>query len=150
MNIQTKDMCYVFTKAKPLMPNPVVVEPNTSVEENGSLKFTFSGNTGKPASKFKWTKYIGSTKYTISTTTTTTVTQEPNGCTFKGVSTITLRMTRTDNQAMIRCTVDSHDTLPISETDKLYQQTDKITVYCEYVHFNCIIYYHYGYPVYHT
>jgi len=150
MNIQTKCICFVFTKAKPLMPNPVVVEPNTFVEGNEGLKFTCSGNIGKPAGKFKWTKYIGSTGYPISTRATTTATQEPNGCTFKGVSTITLPMTRTDNQNIIRCTVDSHDALPTSETDKLFTQTDKITVYCEYVHFNCIIYYRYGYPVYHT
>ena len=92
------------------------------------MTFTCTGNVGKPAGRFKWTKYRGTTS-TVYNDTTTTPEEMPGTCTFNGTSMLTIKLEAEDNNAVIKCEVEQE----LATIDMHRQsQPDNLVVYCKF------------------
>jgi hypothetical protein len=91
------------------------------------VTFTCTGNVGKPAGKFKWTKYRGTTQ-TLYNGATTTAVEMPGTCTFNGTSMLTIKLEAEDNNAVVKCEVEQE-----LATSEMYRQSqpDDLVVYCK-------------------
>jgi hypothetical protein len=97
---------YLSHIGKPAIPDNVPTWiPESGIEEGTNVTFTCTGNVGKPAGKFKWTKYRG-TMSTVYNDATTTVVEMPGTCTVNGTSKLTIKLEAEDNNAVIRCEVE--------------------------------------------
>ena len=116
----------IVVKGKPAKPDNVPTWiPQSGIEEGTNVTFTCTGNVGKPAGKFKWTKYRGSTP-TVYNDATTTAVEMPGTCTFNGTSMLTIKLEAEDNNAVIRCKVEQE-----LATSDMYteSQPDNLVVY---------------------
>jgi hypothetical protein len=102
--------------------------PESGIEEGTAVTFTCTGNVGKPAGRFKWTKYTGSTP-TFYNDATTTAVKMHGTCTFNGTSMLTIKLAAEDNNAVIRCEVEQE-----LATSDMYRQSqpDILVVYCKF------------------
>ena len=92
------------------------------------MTFTCTGNVGKPAGKFKWTKYRGDIP-TFYNDAITTAVKMPGTCTFHGTSMLTIKLEAEDNNAVIKCEVVQE----LATTDMYRQsQPDDLVVYCKF------------------
>ena len=122
-------MVYLSHIGKPAIPDNVPTWiPESGIEEGTDVNFTCTGNVGKPAGKFEWTKYRGTTP-TIYNGTTTTAVEMPDTCTLNGTSILTIKLEAEDNKAVIRCKVDQE-----LATSDMYSQSqpDSLVVYCKF------------------
>jgi hypothetical protein len=120
---------YLSRIGKPAIPDKVPTwTPESGIEEGTDVTFTCTGNVGKPAGKFKWTKYRGSTP-TVYNDATTTAVKMPGTCTFNGTSMLTIKLEAEDNNAVIRCEVEQE-----LATSDMYteSQPDDLVVYCKF------------------
>ena len=103
------------------------------------MTFTCTGNVGKPAGKFKWTKYRGAIP-TFYNDAITTAVKMPGTCTFHGTSMLTIKLEAEDNNAVIRCEVEQE----LATTDMYREsQPDDLVVYCKFsVKYHSINSYH--------
>ncbi|CAG2251539.1 unnamed protein product [Mytilus edulis] len=105
---------------------------SAGIEEGNNVVFTCTGNVGKPQGKFRWVRYRrNSDDVTVQETPyeseITTAAPMPGTCTYNGTSSLTLKMTQIDNNAVFRCQVVYQDVTQGS----LYKQTFPINVYCK-------------------
>ena len=124
-------MIYLSHIGKPAKPDNVPTWiPQSGIEEGTNVTFTCTGNVGKPAGKFKWTKYRGSTP-TVYNDATTTAVEMPGTCTFNSTSMLTIKLEAEDNNAVIRCEVEQEQGLATSD---MYteSQPDNLVVYCKF------------------
>ena len=122
-------MIYLSHIGKPAKPDNVPTWiPQSGIEEGTNVTFTCTGNVGKPAGKFKWTKYRGSTP-TFYNDATTTAVEMPGNCTFNGTSMLTIKLEAEDNNAVIRCEVEQELATPDMYTES---QPDNLVVYCKF------------------
>jgi len=120
---------YLSHIGKPAIPDNVPTWiPESGIEEGTDVTFTCTGNVGKPAGKFKWTKYRGTTP-TIYNGTTTTAVEMPGTCTLNGTSMLTIKLEAEDNKAVIKCEVDQE--LATSDMHR-QSQPDSLVVYCKF------------------
>jgi hypothetical protein len=120
---------YLSRIGKPAIPDNVPTwTPESGIEEGTNVTFTCTGNVGKPAGKFKWTKYRGATS-TVYNGTMTTAVKMPGTCTFNGTSVLTIKLEAEDNKAVIRCEVKQE-----LATSDMYResQADNLVVYCKF------------------
>ena len=133
-------MVYLSLIGKPARPDNVPTRiPQSGIEEGTDVTFTCTGNVGKPAGKFKWTKYRGTTP-TVYNDATTTAVKMPGTCTFNGTSMLTLKLEAEDNNAVIKCEVEQE-----LATSEMYRQSqpDDLVVYCKFnVKYHTINSYH--------
>jgi hypothetical protein len=101
--------------------------PSSEIEGGTEVTFTCTGNVGKPAGKFKWTKYRGTTQ-TLYNGATTTAVEMPGTCTFNGTSMLTIKLEAEDNNAVVKCEVEQE-----LATSEMYRQSqpDDLVVYCK-------------------
>lgn len=94
------------------------------VTEGDNITFICTGNVGKQPGRFFWQKFRNGenlpTNYTHIITTTI---KGPDMCTYIGTSYLTIQVTAEDNQAIIRCVVDSS-----LENQHMYVETTPIEV----------------------
>ena len=123
-------MIYLSYIGKPAIPDQVPTStPESGIEEGTNVTFTCTGNVGKPAGKFKWTKYRGTTQTVYSSATTTAV-EMPGTCTFNGTSMLTIKLEAEDNKAVIKCEVEQE--LATSDMYSRQSQPDNLVVYCKF------------------
>ncbi|XP_052065662.1 uncharacterized protein LOC127705397 [Mytilus californianus] len=78
------------------------------MKEGEIITCVCAGNVGKPPGKFIWQKYRHGEKVPMNYTNTTTITiSVTDKCSYYGTSYLQLRVTASDNQAIIRCFIDS-------------------------------------------
>jgi hypothetical protein len=92
------------------------------------VTFTCTGNVGKPAGKFKWTKYRGTTA-TVYNDTATTAVKMPGTCTFNGTSMLTIKLEAEDNNAVIKCEMEQELATSDMYTER---QADNLVVHCKF------------------
>lgn len=110
----------IVVKAIPAMPDSIPsLTPKQGIEDGMDVWFTCTGNVGKPAGMFRWTKYRGPVAIDYTGVTNTAV-PIPGTCTYNGTSVFTTRLEAEDNNAVIRCTVEHELATP----DTLYNQTE--------------------------
>ena len=122
-------MIYLSHIGKPAKPDNVPTWiPQSGIEEGTNVTFTCTGNVGKPAGKFKWTKYRGSRPKVYNNATTTAV-EMPGTCTSNGTSMLTIKLEAEDNNAVIRCEVEQ-----ALATSDMYteSQPDNLVVLCKF------------------
>ena len=122
-------MVYLSRIGKPAIPDNVPTwTPESGIEEGTNVTFICTGNVGKPAGKFKWTKYRGATS-TVYNDAITTAVEIPGTCTFNGTSMLTIKIEAEDNNAVIKCEVEQE-----LATSDMYQQSqpDDLVVYCKF------------------
>ena len=122
-------MVYISLIGKPARPENVPTWiPQSGIEEGTNVTFTCTGNVGKPAGKFKWTKYRGSTP-TVYNDATTTVVEMPGTCTINSTSMLTIKLEAEDNNAVIRCEVEQE-----LATRDMYTESQpyNLVVYCKF------------------
>jgi hypothetical protein len=120
---------YLSRIGKPAIPDNVPTWiPESGIEEGKNVTFTCTGNVGKPAGKFKWTKYRGTTSTVYNDATTTTV-EIPDTCSLNGTSMLTIKLEAEDNNAVIKCEVEQE-----LATSEMYQQSepDDLVVLCKF------------------
>ncbi|CAG2256933.1 unnamed protein product [Mytilus edulis] len=108
------------------------VEQRTSAQDiakGDNIKVVCTGYVGKPAAKHVFEMYLNGKivpmQYTV---TSTSISDMSENCSYYRTSNITFQMTAKDNNAVIRCIVNSS----IEEPD-LYVDTEPIQVYCKYI-----------------
>ena len=117
----------IVVKGKPEKPDNVSTWiPQSGIEEGTNVTFTCTGNVGKPAGKFKWTKYRGPTP-TVYNDATTTAVEMPGTCTFNGTSMLTIKLEAEDNNAVIKCEVEQE--LATNDTYRQSQPDDLVVLY---------------------
>ena len=125
-NTTTSNAISIVVRGKPAIPDNIPTWiPESGIEEGTDVTFTCTGNVGKPAGKFKWTKYRGSTP-TVYNGATTTAVKMPGTCTFNGTSMLTIKLEAEDNNAVIRCEVEQELATPDMYTES---QPDNLVVY---------------------
>ena len=92
-----------------------------------TINLTCTGNVGKPAGKFVWTQYRGSTPYPQGDVTTTAQ-QIPGTCISNGTSILSVQVQAEDNNAVFRCQVEQE-----LADQTIYTQTlpNDFNVYCK-------------------
>ncbi|MBN3273857.1 CADM3 protein, partial [Polyodon spathula] len=104
------------------VPQKPRISGNTDpVEDGGKLKLTCTTSGSKPPARLRWWKEGQELEGFPST-----VESDPDGRSFKVTSDIVLTVTKSDNHATIRCSVD-HESMPSAE--KFTEE--KIEVLCE-------------------
>ena len=122
-------MVYLSHIGKPAKPDNVPTWiPESGIEEGTNVTFTCTGNVGKPAGKFKWTKYRDTTSI-VYNDATPTVEEMPGTCTINGTSKLTIKLEAEDNNAVIRCEVEQELATPDMYTES---QPDNLVVYCKF------------------
>ncbi|XP_041087994.1 cell adhesion molecule 3-like isoform X3 [Polyodon spathula] len=92
------------------VPQKPRISGNTDpVEDGGKLKLTCTTSGSKPPAKLRWWKEGQELEGFPST-----VESDPDGRSFKVTSDIVLTVTKSDNRATIRCSVD-HESMPSAE-----------------------------------
>ncbi|XP_071121768.1 uncharacterized protein [Mytilus edulis] len=77
-------------------------------QEGDTITCSCAGNVGKPPGKFIWQKYRHGEKVPMNyTNITTKATEVPDKCSYYGISYLQFQVTALDNQAIIRCVLDS-------------------------------------------
>ncbi|XP_021358743.1 cell adhesion molecule 2-like isoform X3 [Mizuhopecten yessoensis] len=118
----------VRAKPKAIEFNEVEVVPSSNVEEGQTVTFTCTGNVGRPAGTFSWTRYKGTTVPTGTTIVSTTQTSPSTDCTFTGSSVISIPMTKDDNGIFVRCALQ-HVTISDPTDTAYFKLTDVINVF---------------------
>ncbi|XP_063399456.1 uncharacterized protein LOC134684110 isoform X2 [Mytilus trossulus] len=78
------------------------------IKEGDTITCMCAGNIGKPPGKFIWQKYRHGEKIPMNYTHISTIaTEVTDKCSYYGTSYLQLRVTSSDNQATIRCFIDS-------------------------------------------
>ena len=93
------------------------------------MTFTCTGNVGKPAGKFKWTKKCRGATSTVYNGTITTAEEMPGTCTINSTSVLTIKLEAEDNNAVIKCEVEQE--LATNDTYR-QSQPDNLVVYCKF------------------
>ncbi|XP_052067720.1 uncharacterized protein LOC127706997 [Mytilus californianus] len=88
------------------------------LKKGDNITFLCTGNVGNPPGKFIWQKYRHSKNPTNYTNIVTTIQEVSDMCSYNGSSTLTIQVTAEDNQAIIRCKVNS----PLAQTN-MYIET---------------------------
>ena len=122
-------MVYLSHIGQPAKPdNAPTWTPYLEIEEGTDVTFTCTGNVGKPAGKFKWTKYRGAIP-TFYNDAITTAVKMPGTCTFNGTSMLTIKLEAEDNNAVIKCEVEQE----LATSDMFQEsQPDNLVVYCKF------------------
>ncbi|XP_063416814.1 uncharacterized protein LOC134699060 [Mytilus trossulus] len=131
INTAYSGVAYINVKGNPEQPDilPSYV-PSAGIEEGNNVVFTCTGDVGKPQGMFRWVRYrrnsndvtVQETPYESKITTAAVM---PGTCTYNGTSSLTLKMTQIDNNAVVRCQVVYQDV----PQGSLYKQTFPINVY---------------------
>ncbi|XP_021358742.1 nectin-4-like isoform X2 [Mizuhopecten yessoensis] len=106
----------------------VEVVPSSNAEEGQTVTFTCTGNVGRPAGTFLWTKYKGSTVPTGTTIVSTTQTSPSTDCTYIGSSVISIPMTKDDNGIVIKCALQQ-ETISDPTDPAYFRLTNVINVF---------------------
>lgn len=94
-------------------------------KEGDNVTFMCAGNVGRPKRNLAWQKiYSNKTKYNYTNISSETISEL---CSYDGSSTLTIQVTGTDNQAKIRCIVESEVL-----TSDIYADTKPLLVDCNY------------------
>ncbi|XP_021372225.1 cell adhesion molecule 2-like isoform X2 [Mizuhopecten yessoensis] len=108
--------------------NEVEVVPAANVEEGQAVTFTCTGNVGRPAGSFLWTRYKGTTAGTGTTIASTTQTSPSTDCTFTGSSVIAIPMTNDDNGIIVKCALQQETITDATDT-AYFKLTNVINVF---------------------
>ncbi|XP_063398437.1 uncharacterized protein LOC134683209 isoform X2 [Mytilus trossulus] len=90
---------------------------STILQIGDEITFICSGNVGNPPGVFIWQKYRHGENPTNYTNITTTIQELSDICSYNGTSTLKIHVTDEDNQAIIRCSLNSTLAQPSVYTD---------------------------------
>ncbi|XP_071121772.1 uncharacterized protein [Mytilus edulis] len=104
---------------------------STKLQIGDKITFLCTGNVGNSPGVFIWQKYRHGENPTNYTNITTTIQEISDMCSYNGTSTLTIQVTARDNQAIIRCIVNSSlaqpnvfiDTIPLEVQSPDYDTT---------------------------
>ncbi|XP_021358747.1 cell adhesion molecule 3-like [Mizuhopecten yessoensis] len=119
-------------KAKPNATsfNKVEVVPAANVEEGQTVTFTCTGNVGRPAGSFLWTRFSSTTAPTGTPIYSTTQTSPSTDCTYTGNSVISILMTKDDDGIVFKCALQ-HETISDPTDATYFRLTGVINVFCK-------------------
>ncbi|XP_076115978.1 uncharacterized protein LOC143083595 isoform X2 [Mytilus galloprovincialis] len=92
---------------------------STILQIGDEITFICTGNVGNPSGVFIWQKYRHGENPTNYTNITTTIQEVSDMCSYNGTSTLAIHVTAEDNQAIIRCILNSTLALPNVYTDTI-------------------------------
>lgn len=97
------------------------------ITEGYNVTFACSGDVGRPPAKFIFQKYRNAHILFMNNSSTSTSIQElPDNCSYYRTSNITLQIAAEDNQAVMRCVVVSTLT-----DENMYVETKPLDVKCK-------------------
>lgn len=105
-------------------------KPAKGIAEGDNITVICRGHVGKPPGEYVFQKYRSGNIFSMTyTATETNVSEIAENCSYYRTSSLTFQVTAQDNNASIRCVVDSF----LPEFDKLYIETVPIEVNCKYI-----------------
>lgn len=105
-----------------------------SIAEGDSITVICNGEVGKPPAKHIFQKLLfGQIVPMQSTFTAASISEMSENCSYYRTSNLTFQVTSEDNNAVIRCVVNSS----MADPD-MYVQTEQIEVHCKYIICNLI------------
>ncbi|KAK3107207.1 hypothetical protein FSP39_009423 [Pinctada imbricata] len=110
---------------------PTMSKTAGTIEEGDSITFTCTANVGKPMGRIRWWKYRSSVNSAseIVAPSPSPPAVVPGVCEYNVTSTMTTQLTKDDNNARIRCSVDQ-DLIPGSTPEnKAFMETEAINVF---------------------
>lgn len=106
----------------------------TSIVEGDSITVICTGEVGKPPAKHIFQKLLfGQIVPMKSTFTAASISEMSDNCSYYRTSNLTFQVTSEDNNAVIRCVVNSS----MADPD-MYVETEPIEVHCKYIICNLI------------
>lgn len=97
------------------------------ITDGDSVPFVCTGDVGKPHGKFIFQKFRRGHILPINyTSTSTSIREMSDNCSYYRTSNVTLQVTADDNKAVIRCAVVS----PLTEIS-MYVESEPLKVYCK-------------------
>lgn len=101
---------------------------STFYREGDTVRFTCTGDIGKPPGKFIWQATLLEQKQLITYSNETTNFEPiPDICSFRGTSNLTIKISADHFLAIIRCFEESQASLP-----EMYLETIPLDVHCKF------------------
>ncbi|KAJ8316107.1 hypothetical protein KUTeg_006121 [Tegillarca granosa] len=114
-------------KGRAKSPDTVpIMNPAENIVENTDVFFTCTGDVGKPAGTFIWQKYKNNNPVGLQMSGDATTQPIDGTCIVNKTSRLKLRLTKDDDMAVVRCTVQQE---LVGNT--FYKQTGQIRIYYE-------------------
>ncbi|XP_021358746.1 carcinoembryonic antigen-related cell adhesion molecule 8-like isoform X3 [Mizuhopecten yessoensis] len=106
----------------------VELVPSSNVEEGQTVTFTCTGNVGRPAGNFLWTRLSSTIDGTGTPIDSTTQTSPSADCTYTGSSVISIQMTKDDNGIVVKCALQQ-ETISDPRDTAYFKLTNVINVF---------------------